>query len=212
MAAGPGSGGFHQCTCVSREDERCLAKVPLRRSWDGRRPHPHSGLLSAAQPRCRQAAQARPEHRPQQQQRSRRCFCCWWLRWWRWLFVAAPAHQHQQCPPQEADGGHQDGLPRPQGDVLGQAQHKSAKRRAHLGQGRRAGPPHGDDSGSPKQGGGGGGSSMALAKAVITPPAHCFVKRTFHKPVYCHHCTDLLWGIIGQGYTCEGTSAALIYL
>lgn len=34
--------------------------------------------------------------------------------------------------------------------------------------------------------------------------SHCFVKKTFHKPVYCHHCTDLLWGIIGQGYTCEG--------
>ncbi|XP_045120127.1 diacylglycerol kinase theta-like isoform X2 [Portunus trituberculatus] len=44
---------------------------------------------------------------------------------------------------------------------------------------------------------------MALAKAATTPPGHCFVKRTFHKPVYCHHCTDLLWGIIGQGYTCE---------
>ncbi|XP_047500259.1 diacylglycerol kinase theta-like isoform X2 [Penaeus chinensis] len=44
---------------------------------------------------------------------------------------------------------------------------------------------------------------MALLNTTNSPPAHCFVKRTFHKPVYCHHCTDLLWGIIGQGYTCE---------
>ncbi len=34
---------------------------------------------------------------------------------------------------------------------------------------------------------------------------HFFVKKNFHKPTYCHHCTDLLWGLIGQGYVCEGT-------
>ena len=33
---------------------------------------------------------------------------------------------------------------------------------------------------------------------------HFFVKRTFHKPTYCHHCVELLWGLIGQGYYCEG--------
>lgn len=33
---------------------------------------------------------------------------------------------------------------------------------------------------------------------------HYFTKRTFHKPTYCHHCTDMLWGLIGQGYICEG--------
>ena len=33
---------------------------------------------------------------------------------------------------------------------------------------------------------------------------HFFVKKTFHKPTYCHHCTDMLWGLIGQGYVCEG--------
>ena len=33
---------------------------------------------------------------------------------------------------------------------------------------------------------------------------HFFVKKNFHKPTYCHHCTDLLWGLIGQGYVCEG--------
>ena len=35
---------------------------------------------------------------------------------------------------------------------------------------------------------------------------HYFSKKTFHKPTYCHHCTDMLWGIIGQGFICEGTS------
>jgi hypothetical protein len=32
---------------------------------------------------------------------------------------------------------------------------------------------------------------------------HFFVRKTFHKPTYCHHCTDMLWGLIGQGYICE---------
>lgn len=38
-----------------------------------------------------------------------------------------------------------------------------------------------------------------------TGHGHYFTKRTFHKPTYCHHCTDMLWGLIGQGYICEGT-------
>ena len=33
---------------------------------------------------------------------------------------------------------------------------------------------------------------------------HTFGRKTFHKPTYCHHCSDLLWGLIGQGYICEG--------
>ncbi|XP_049273173.1 diacylglycerol kinase theta isoform X1 [Rhipicephalus sanguineus] len=36
-----------------------------------------------------------------------------------------------------------------------------------------------------------------------TGHGHYFTKRTFHKPTYCHHCTDMLWGLIGQGYICE---------
>ncbi|XP_065353265.1 diacylglycerol kinase theta isoform X2 [Cloeon dipterum] len=32
---------------------------------------------------------------------------------------------------------------------------------------------------------------------------HVFTKKTFHKPTYCHHCTDMLWGLIQQGYICE---------
>ncbi|XP_043497856.1 diacylglycerol kinase theta-like isoform X4 [Polistes fuscatus] len=32
---------------------------------------------------------------------------------------------------------------------------------------------------------------------------HRFAKKTFHKPTYCHNCTDMLWGLIQQGYICE---------
>ncbi|XP_063987789.1 diacylglycerol kinase theta isoform X4 [Diachasmimorpha longicaudata] len=32
---------------------------------------------------------------------------------------------------------------------------------------------------------------------------HSFRQKTFHKPTYCHSCTDLLWGIRVQGYICE---------
>uniref|UniRef100_A0A0K8SI41 Diacylglycerol kinase n=1 Tax=Lygus hesperus TaxID=30085 RepID=A0A0K8SI41_LYGHE len=32
---------------------------------------------------------------------------------------------------------------------------------------------------------------------------HSFTKKTFHKPTYCHHCTDLLWGLLQQGSICE---------
>ena len=35
---------------------------------------------------------------------------------------------------------------------------------------------------------------------------HFFAKKTFHKPTYCHHCLEMLWGLIGQGYYCEGRS------
>ena len=34
---------------------------------------------------------------------------------------------------------------------------------------------------------------------------HLFGRKTFHRPTYCHHCTDMLWGLIQQGYICEGT-------
>ncbi|CAG9580092.1 unnamed protein product [Danaus chrysippus] len=48
-----------------------------------------------------------------------------------------------------------------------------------------------------------------MAQAAPAPQrTHSFAKKTFHKPTYCHHCSDLLWGLIGQGYGCEGTRRA----
>ncbi|KAK2703868.1 hypothetical protein QYM36_017796 [Artemia franciscana] len=39
--------------------------------------------------------------------------------------------------------------------------------------------------------------------AIANNHGHYFVKKTFHKPSCCHHCAELLWGLIGQGFTCE---------
>ncbi|XP_018331439.1 diacylglycerol kinase theta isoform X3 [Agrilus planipennis] len=36
-----------------------------------------------------------------------------------------------------------------------------------------------------------------------TAHGHSFGKKTFHKPTYCHHCGDMLWGLIQQGFICE---------
>lgn len=33
---------------------------------------------------------------------------------------------------------------------------------------------------------------------------HEFVKKTYFQPTYCHHCSELLWGIKGQGLSCTG--------
>lgn len=50
-------------------------------------------------------------------------------------------------------------------------------------------------------------SSISIASSCKNKMAgaeHSFGRKTFHKPTYCHHCSDLLWGLIGQGYICEG--------
>jgi hypothetical protein len=47
----------------------------------------------------------------------------------------------------------------------------------------------------------------SVAGSTEQPPAahgHSFCKKTFHKPTYCHHCSDMLWGLIQQGFICEG--------
>nr|CAH7752088.1 unnamed protein product [Callosobruchus chinensis] len=51
-------------------------------------------------------------------------------------------------------------------------------------------------------------AAAAVAAAVTANQphqhhGHHFCKKTFHKPTYCHHCTDMLWGLIQQGFTCE---------
>ena len=33
---------------------------------------------------------------------------------------------------------------------------------------------------------------------------HEFARKTFFQPTYCHHCTEMLWGIKGQGFQCSG--------
>ena len=53
-------------------------------------------------------------------------------------------------------------------------------------------------------------SVVTINKPVDQPigHGHFFTKKTFHKPNYCHHCTEMLWGLIGQGYICEGSSSS----
>lgn len=45
------------------------------------------------------------------------------------------------------------------------------------------------------------GNLMAIGR----DHGHYFVKKTFGKPVYCHHCCDKIWGMLSQGYACEST-------
>ncbi|XP_066584686.1 diacylglycerol kinase theta [Prorops nasuta] len=50
-----------------------------------------------------------------------------------------------------------------------------------------------------------------MASVSVETPADCghsFSKKSFHKPTYCHSCTDLLWGLRQQGYICEAYSIA----
>lgn len=41
-------------------------------------------------------------------------------------------------------------------------------------------------------------------KKIEIGPGHNLVRKTFHKPTFCHHCTEMLWGLLKQGYSCEG--------
>ena len=38
----------------------------------------------------------------------------------------------------------------------------------------------------------------------VAATGHFLKKKTFHKPTYCHHCSDLLWGLTNQGMYCTG--------
>lgn len=47
-------------------------------------------------------------------------------------------------------------------------------------------------------------SSVNAAEINLPMTGHCFKRKTFHKPTYCHHCSDLLWGLTNQGLQCSG--------
>ncbi|EDO34591.1 predicted protein [Nematostella vectensis] len=57
-------------------------------------------------------------------------------------------------------------------------------------------------------------SSQSLARPLSAPildeafqahgqSGHRFVRKTFTRPTYCHHCTDMLWGFTNQGFMCD---------
>ena len=49
------------------------------------------------------------------------------------------------------------------------------------------------------------------AVTVAHGMGHELVKKTFFQPTYCHHCTELLWGIKGQGLQCTGNDFTVYY-
>ena len=55
----------------------------------------------------------------------------------------------------------------------------------------------------------GGTSAEGTTSPVRNPRlayqhGHSFIRKTFRTPTNCHYCTELLWGLMGQGYICEG--------
>ena len=55
----------------------------------------------------------------------------------------------------------------------------------------------------------GGASAEGSTSPVRNPRlayqhGHSFIRKTFRTPTNCHYCTELLWGLMGQGYICEG--------
>ena len=50
-------------------------------------------------------------------------------------------------------------------------------------------------------------SKLDEAFAAHGQSGHRFGRKSFTRPTYCHHCTDLLWGLTNQGLICEGKKA-----
>ena len=64
----------------------------------------------------------------------------------------------------------------------------------------------GGNAGSSGSFGGSAGATSPVRHNPLTyQHGHSFIKKTFHKPTTnCHFCAELLWGLMGQGYICEG--------
>ena len=47
------------------------------------------------------------------------------------------------------------------------------------------------------------------ASIISSPPScdtgHEFERKSYLKPTCCHYCTEMLWGIKGQGQQCKGS-------
>ena len=47
-------------------------------------------------------------------------------------------------------------------------------------------------------------SKLDEAYSAHGQSGHRFEWKTFTRPSYCNHCTNLLWGLTNQGLVCEG--------
>ena len=94
-----------------------------------------------------------------------------------------------------------------------------------VGGGGDAAGGHHSAGGNPHQVSGNSASSGGISGAdrgTATSPVrhnpltyqhgHSFIKKTFHKPtINCHFCAELLWGLMGQGYICEGKNPTFTF-
>lgn len=46
-------------------------------------------------------------------------------------------------------------------------------------------------------------SLQTSCSPTSTIQGHSFIRRTLHKPAYCHHCGEVIWGLLGSGFQCE---------
>lgn len=65
-------------------------------------------------------------------------------------------------------------------------------------------PSSTSEGGGDGGGGGGGSTSPVRNNRLAYQHGHSFIRKTFRTPTNCHYCTELLWGLMGQGYICEG--------
>ncbi|KAF8569380.1 hypothetical protein P879_05998 [Paragonimus westermani] len=46
-------------------------------------------------------------------------------------------------------------------------------------------------------------STSSSLNRVSTVEGHSFIRRNLHKPACCHHCGEVIWGILSTGFQCE---------
>ncbi|VDN13400.1 unnamed protein product [Dibothriocephalus latus] len=48
-------------------------------------------------------------------------------------------------------------------------------------------------------------------EAALTRRAggHSFYRKSFNKPAYCHHCSEVIWSPLSTGFACDGEYAPL---
>ena len=53
---------------------------------------------------------------------------------------------------------------------------------------------------------------IKMLESMLDDTGHDLKLKTFHKPTYCHHCSDLLWGLTNQGLQCSSKFVILVII